>query len=65
MTLALEGGISKVEIDKLYSAPDTFAKFRDEIEKGIGPVRVWIEMARNAQCDDLTMRRRACPPRRP
>ena len=45
VTLALEGGISKVEIDKLYSAPNTFAEFRDEIEKGIGPIRVWIKAA--------------------
>ena len=45
VTLALEGGISKVEIEKLYSAPNTFAEFRDEIEKGVGPVRVWIKAA--------------------
>ena len=51
VTLALEGGISKVEIDKLYSAPDTFAEFRDEIEKGIGPVRVWIKAAQTSNVE--------------
>ena len=38
VTTALEGGVSQAEVSKLYAAPDTFATFRDDIEKGIGPV---------------------------
>jgi len=43
--MALEGGVSQVEIQKLYSAPETFAAYREQIEKGIGPIRKVIEIA--------------------
>ena len=45
VTLALEGGVSQAEVKQLYSAPETFSKFRQEIEKGIGPVQVMLQMA--------------------
>jgi len=46
VTLAMEGGVSKAEVAQLYAAPETFAKFRDEIEKGIGPIQVLVTMGR-------------------
>jgi TP901 family phage tail tape measure protein len=46
VTMALEGGVSQAEVRQLYSAPETFAKFRADIERGIGPVRVMIDMGR-------------------
>jgi hypothetical protein len=46
VTTALEGGVSEAEVKQLYSAPETFARFRQDIERGIGPVRVMIEMGR-------------------
>jgi TP901 family phage tail tape measure protein len=46
VTMALQGGVSQAEVQGLYSAPETFARFRDDIEKGIGPVRVMIDMGR-------------------
>jgi len=46
VTLALEGGVSQAEVAKLFAAPETFAKFRDDIEKGVGPVRVMIDVGR-------------------
>jgi Asp-tRNA(Asn)/Glu-tRNA(Gln) amidotransferase C subunit len=48
VTLALEGGVSQAEVKQLFSAPETFAKFRADIEKGVGPVRLMIEFARTA-----------------
>ena len=45
VTMALEGGVSKAEVEQLYAAPETFAKFRADIEKGVGPVRLMIEWA--------------------
>ena len=45
VTMALEGGVSKAEVEQLYAAPDTFAKFRADIEKGVGPVRLMIQWA--------------------
>jgi TP901 family phage tail tape measure protein len=46
VTLALEGGVSQAEVKQLYSAPETFAKFREDIERGVGPVRVMIDVGR-------------------
>ena len=46
VTLALEGGVSKAEVKQLFSAPETFARFREDIERGIGPVRVMIDVGR-------------------
>lgn len=45
VTTALEGGISEAEVKQLYSAPETFARFREDIEQGIGPVRLMVETA--------------------
>jgi len=45
VTLALEGGVSQAEVGKLFASPKTFADFRQEIEKGIGPVQVMLQMA--------------------
>ncbi len=45
VALALEGGISQAEVGKLFASPKTFADFRQEIEKGIGPVQVMLQMA--------------------
>ena len=46
VTLALEGGVSKAEVSKLFAAPETFASFRADIEKGIGPIQVFINVGR-------------------
>lgn len=43
--MALEGGASQVQVQELYSTPETFADFRRQVEQGIGPVRVLIERA--------------------
>jgi hypothetical protein len=45
VTTALEGGVSQAEVKQLYSAPETFAKFREDIERGVGPVRLMIQTA--------------------
>ena len=45
VTTALQGGISEAEVKQLYSAPETFARFREDIERGIGPVRLMVETA--------------------
>ena len=45
VALALEGGVSQAEVGKLFASPKTFADFRQEIEKGIGPVQVMLQMA--------------------
>ena len=37
VTTALEGGVSQAEVKQLYSAPETFAKFREDIEHGRRP----------------------------
>ncbi len=46
VTMAIEGGVSEAEVKELYAAPETFAKFRADIEKGVGPVRLMIEWMR-------------------
>jgi len=46
VTLAMEGGVSDTEVKKLYSSPETFADFRKQIEKGIGPVQALITTGR-------------------
>ena len=46
VTLALEGGVSQAEVKELWSAPETFATFRADIEKGIGPIRVMLDVGR-------------------
>jgi TP901 family phage tail tape measure protein len=43
VTTALEGGVSQTEVGKLWAAPETFAKFRADIEQGVGPVRLMVE----------------------
>jgi TP901 family phage tail tape measure protein len=43
--MALEGGVSKAQIRELYSTPEVFANLRDQIEAGLGPIRVLIEQA--------------------
>lgn len=40
---AIEGGVSQMEVESLYSTPDTFADYREEIERGIGSVRVMVD----------------------
>ena len=39
----MEGGVSQAEVNTLYAAPETFAKFRADIEQGVGPVRLMVE----------------------
>ena len=46
VNVALEGGVSKAQVDQLFSTPETFAKFREEISKGVGPVQIAVTMAR-------------------
>ena len=46
VTAAIEGGVSAAEVKELYSTPETFSKFRADIEKGVGPVRLMIQWAR-------------------
>ena len=46
VNVALEGGVSKAQVSQLYAAPETFAKFREEISKGVGPVQIAVTMAR-------------------
>ena len=48
MTAAIEGGVSEAEVKELYATPETFSKFRADIEKGVGPVRLMIEWMRIA-----------------
>ena len=36
VNVALEGGVSKAQVSQLYAAPETFAKFREEITEGLG-----------------------------
>ena len=46
VTMAIEGGVSEAEVKELYSTPETFSKFRAEIEKGVGPVQLMIQWMR-------------------
>jgi len=41
--LAIEGGVSKAQINALYATPTAIAELHDVIEQGIKPVRVLIE----------------------
>ena len=43
--MAVEGGVKDVEVRKIFALPSTFADFRAQIEKGIGPIKVLIETA--------------------
>jgi len=39
----MAAGVDKVEVQELWAAPERFASFREQIEKGIGPVRVMFD----------------------
>ncbi len=41
--MAVEGGVTDVEVKKIFALSDTFADFRAQIEEGVGPIRVLIE----------------------
>ncbi|MEN6367689.1 MAG: phage tail tape measure protein [Thermoguttaceae bacterium] len=43
VTAALEGGVSKIDIKQFNAVPESFAALREQIEKGIGPIRILIE----------------------
>ncbi len=43
--MALEGGVSEVDIEKLNAVPKSLANLREQIETGVGPIRVLIEGA--------------------
>lgn len=43
--LAMEGGVEEIEVRKLFAVPDTFARFRADIERGVGPIKVLLETA--------------------
>lgn len=42
---AIEGGVDRVEVQKFFASDQTFAQFRADIERGVGPVQVLIEQA--------------------
>jgi len=43
VNMAVEGGLTDVRIQEFFATPDSFAKLREDIEKGVGPVRVLLE----------------------
>lgn len=40
---ALAGGVSNIQVQKLYALPETFTDFRSQIEQGVGAVRIMLE----------------------
>lgn len=43
ITTALEGGVDRVEVQQFFARETTFAQLREDIERGIGPIRILIE----------------------
>ena len=40
---ALEGGVTKMQVQSLTALPETFADFRSQIELGVGAVRIMLD----------------------
>jgi TP901 family phage tail tape measure protein len=53
VSLAVTGGVKAVEVQKLFAAPGTFESFRSDIEKGVGPIKAYIQYATAALPPDL------------
>jgi len=43
ISTVVEGGVSDVEVKRIFAEERTFAQFRQDIEKGVGPFRILIE----------------------
>jgi len=45
VNMAVEGGLTDVKIQEFFGTPESFAKLREDISKGVGPVRILMEAA--------------------